>query len=137
MLRITKLTDYATLILGHMAQAPDRLFNAKSIADELKIGGPTVSKLLKILSTHHIVVSSRGAEGGYKLGKAPEALSVIEIIEAIEGPLAITECALASHQCSHATGCGAQTHWKKINRVIYQSLSQLTLANLMTSQELT
>jgi FeS assembly SUF system regulator len=136
MLRITKLTDYATLILGHMAQDPERLYSAKTIAQDLSMGGATVSKLLKILSAHHILVSSRGAEGGYKLGKPAEVLTVIEIIEAIEGPLAITECALVSHHCGQAKGCGVQDHWKKINQVIYKSLSALTLADLMASEEL-
>jgi FeS assembly SUF system regulator len=136
MLRITKLTDYATLILGHMAQAPERQYSAKIIAQDLSMGGATVSKLLKLLSAHHILVSTRGAEGGYKLGKPPEKLAVIEIIEAIEGPLAITECALVSHHCGQAKGCGVQAHWKKINQVIFKSLSELTLADLMASEEL-
>lgn len=136
MLRITRLTDYATLILGHMAQDPDRLYSASQITHELTIGPATVSKVLKILSAHQIVLSTRGSEGGYKLAKPAEALTVIEIIEAIEGPLAITECALSSHHCGQAKGCGVQTHWQKINRVIFKSLSELSLADLIASEEL-
>lgn len=130
MLRITRLTDYATVILSHMAQAPDRLYSAKSIAQELGIGGATASKILKILSGNHIVISTRGAEGGYKLAKSADSLRVTDIIEAIEGPLAITECALVSHHCGQSKGCGVQTHWQKINQVIVNALSELTLADM-------
>lgn len=131
MLRITRLTDYATVILGHMAQAPDRLYSAKSIAQELGIGGATASKILKMLSGSQIVISTRGAEGGYKLAKPAEDLPITDIIEAIEGPLAITECALISHHCGQAKGCGVQTHWQKINHVIVGALSELSLADMI------
>jgi FeS assembly SUF system regulator len=139
MLRITRLTDYATVILGHMAQAPERLYSAKVLADELslsgaELGGATVSKVLKILSGHHILVSSRGAEGGYKLAKPAHELTITAIIEAIEGPLAITECALSQHHCGQAKGCGVQTHWQKINQVIAKALDQMTLADLIQGQ---
>lgn len=130
MLRITRLTDYATLILGHMAQAPDRLYSAKVLAQELNLGAATVSKLLKILSGHQIVTSARGAEGGYKLAKRPEEISVTSIIQAIEGPLGVTECALLNHACSQIKACGVQTHWQKINEVIVKALSELSLADM-------
>lgn len=131
MLRITRLTDYATVILSHMAQAPERLYSAKTIAQDLSIGGATVSKILKMLSASHIVLSTRGAEGGYKLAQPAASLSVTRIIEAIEGPLAITECALVTHQCGQSKGCGVQTHWQKINAVIAQALSEVTLADMV------
>jgi FeS assembly SUF system regulator len=139
MLRITRLTDYATVILSHMAQAPERLYSAKTLAEELSsngaaLGGATVSKVLKILSGHHIVLSTRGAEGGYKLAKPAHELTVTEIIEAIEGPLAITECALSTHQCGQSKGCGVQTHWQKINQIIVKALDQMTLADLVQGQ---
>jgi FeS assembly SUF system regulator len=139
MLRITRLTDYATVILGHMALDPDRLYSAKTLAEQLSnngasLGGATISKVLKILSGHHIVLSTRGAEGGYKLAKSPDKLTITAIIEAIEGPLAITECALSQHHCGQAKGCGVQAHWQTINQVIAQALNQMTLADLIQGQ---
>lgn len=136
MLRVTRLTDYATVILGYMAQAPERVCSAKSMSQELAIGSATVSKILKILSAHHIVVSTRGAEGGYKLAKPAEQLSITNIIEAIEGPLAITECALTTHQCGQAKSCGVQNPWQKINQIIRFALSGVTLADMIRSEEL-
>jgi FeS assembly SUF system regulator len=122
-----------------MAQAPDRLYSAKTLAEELSnngasLGGATVSKVLKILSGHHIVLSTRGAEGGYKLAQPAHELTVTKIIEAIEGPLAITECALSLYHCDQSKGCGVQTHWQKINQVIVKALDQMTLADLVQDQ---
>jgi FeS assembly SUF system regulator len=118
-----------------MAQAPDRLYSAKSLAVELGMGGATVSKVLKILSARQIVASTRGSEGGYQLAKPAHELRVSEIIEAIEGPLAITECALRMHHCGQAKGCGVKTHWQKINQVIHRALSELSLADMVNEVE--
>lgn len=133
MLRITRLTDYATVILGHMAQAPERLFSAKTLAQELSMGGATVSKVLKMLSTHQVVSSTRGAEGGYKLAKPANAIQITDVIEALEGPLAITECALKAKVCEQARDCSVQSNWQRINQVIIEALSQLTLADMIQS----
>jgi len=135
MLRITRLTDYATVVLGHMAQAPTRQFSAKTLAHELSMGGATVSKVLKMLSAHQVVISTRGAEGGYKLAKPADAIQITDVIEALEGPLAITECALKAKRCTQASDCSVQGNWQKINQVIIEALNRLTLADMIKSPE--
>src|SRR5665213_3056708 len=97
MLRITRLTDYATVILTHMAKSPLQVFSAKSLAALLKMGPATVSKIMKMLSARGLVVATRGAEGGYRLLRAPEEVSVVDILVAMEGPVAMTECSVNGH----------------------------------------
>ncbi len=88
MLRITRLTDYSTQLLTHMAGAPEQVFSAKSLSDIMKIGQATTSKILKMLSARHIVLATRGAEGGYRLLKDPTGISLADILVAMEGPVA-------------------------------------------------
>lgn len=130
MLRITRLTDYATVILTHMAKSPAQVFSAKSLAALLKIGPATVSKILKMLSAQGLVGATRGADGGYRLLKTPENVSVVDILVAMEGPVAMTECSVTGHVCGHAHGCGVQGHWQRINQVMTSALSQVSLADL-------
>lgn len=131
MLRITRLTDYATVILTHMAKHPAQVFSAKSLAALLKIGPATASKILKILSGQGLLAATRGAEGGYRLLKAPEDISVVDILAAMEGPVAMTECTVTGHHCGHAHDCGVQGHWQRINEVVTTALSRVSLADLV------
>lgn len=131
MLKITRLTDYATVILTHMAKAPTQVFSAKSLAELLKMGPATVSKIMKMLSAQGLVGATRGAEGGYRLLKAPHEVSVIDILVAMEGPVAITECTLSGHRCGQALDCGVKGHWQRMNQVIMGALGQVTLADLV------
>ncbi len=93
MLRITKLTDYAIVVLSTMIEptAVDA-FAARDVADRSQIPQPTVSKVLKQLARAGLVVSERGKHGGYRLARAAGTISVADIIDAVEGPIAVTEC---------------------------------------------
>ena len=93
MLRISKLTDYATVILAEpRRRQPRELQTAAEVAERTRLGLPTVSKLLKSLQRAGLVASARGAHGGYQLARPAGAISAAEIIDALEGPVAITEC---------------------------------------------
>ena len=81
MLRISKLTDYGTLILAHMAGLPDRVHSATGLAETLGLGLPTVSKVLKTLGRHALVTSQRGAHGGYVLSRPATQISVANVID--------------------------------------------------------
>lgn len=135
MLRITRLTDYATVILTHMAKNPLQVVSAKSLAELLKMGPATVSKIMKMLSAQDLVVSTRGAEGGYRLVKTPEQVSVVDILVAMEGPVSMTECTVTGHGCSQAHDCGVQGHWQRMNAVIVDALKKVSLADLARSSD--
>jgi FeS assembly SUF system regulator len=128
MLRITKLTDYAIVILTHCATEERAQHTTKDLADRSKLPLPTVGKVLKTLARAGLVVASRGKYGGYSLARPPEEISVAEIIEAIEGPLAITECSEpGAGRCELEGGCPVRANWQKISAIVRRSLMNVSL----------
>ena len=127
MLRITKITDYGFLLLAHMAgQDSDLLHNAKDLSASVDIPLPTVSKVLKILTQGGVLQSHQGSKGGYSLARPADKISAAEIIEAVEGPVAITDC--CSEDCDRA--CEVSPSWQRINAAIIGALDGLTLADM-------
>ncbi|MFC4727850.1 SUF system Fe-S cluster assembly regulator [Coralloluteibacterium thermophilus] len=131
MLRVTKLTDYATVVLTVLAARPGDVHSAAELADAAGLEGPTVSKVLKPLAQAGLVDGFRGASGGYRLARAPADITLIEIVEAIEGPLAITACADHGGHCDIAARCGARASWRRINDVLADTLRGMTLAEML------
>jgi FeS assembly SUF system regulator len=130
MLRMSKLTDYGTLVLAQLAATSNGLASAVQVADATHIAQPTVSKLLKSLAKAGLVVSERGALGGYALARAPEEISAAEIIDALEGPVAITECSAVDGACDLEPFCRVGRAWQSINESIRVALQEVTLADL-------
>jgi FeS assembly SUF system regulator len=131
MLRLSKLTDYGTVVMTFMAREPSCVRSAHEIAEQIGVSAPTVSKVLKILARHDLVVSSRGAKGGYVLSRAPGDISMAEIISAMEGgPLGLTECSTTPGLCVQETNCSIRGNWQKINQVIVKALEQVSLAEM-------
>ncbi len=131
MLRMSKLTDYGLVLLTHMAQgggAPVR--TAHELAQASRVPVPTVSKILKELSKAGIVLSHRGRRGGYSLARPPDDISVAAVVEALEGPVALTECSTTAGECSLEPVCLAKSHWGPISRAIHRTLSRLPLSAL-------
>jgi len=131
MLRVTKLTDYATVVLSALADAPERVHNAAELAELARLELPTVSKLLKTLTQAGLVQSFRGSAGGYRLAKPADQISLIQIVEAIEGPLGMTECSGEHSSCEHETHCGVRSKWLRINDVVATALRGVSLAEMM------
>ncbi|WP_341649620.1 SUF system Fe-S cluster assembly regulator [Thauera humireducens] len=110
MLRISKLTDYGTLIVTHMATTPERVISATELADALGLGLATVSKILKALGRHGLVLSQRGTRGGYVLARPPAQISIADLIDALEEqPFGLTECSANNGTCNLETGCRIAT----------------------------
>lgn len=130
MLRISKLTDYATLILAHLAAAPERRLTAGQIAAETGLAAPTVSKLLKQLHRSGLVQSTRGLHGGYLLARPAGEITAVHILDALEGPVALTECAGSASQCSLEQTCLVGRAWQRVSRAIRRSLQEITLLEL-------
>ena len=136
MLRMSKLTDYGTVILTYLAGDPERVHSAKEVAEQTHLAAPTVSKLLKSLSHAGLVRATRGAGGGYLLTRPPGDISAAEIIDALEGPVAITECSATHSQCELEHLCCARGAWQKINHAIRVALDGVSLAQLQAPGEL-
>lgn len=130
-MRLSKLTDYATVILSHIAKKNDGVHAAMGIAEVTGIAQPTVSKVLKLLVNAKVLTSVRGAKGGYKLARSPEKISVAAVINALEGPIALTECSASHHACEQVQGCEIQGNWDLINKTVHNALESVTLADLI------
>jgi|SRR4051812_42520801 FeS assembly SUF system regulator len=130
MLRISKLTDYGTLILACLAAEPARVWTAAEVATCTRIGLPTVSKLLKKLQRSGLVTSTRGSHGGYQLALAPSDISAVRILDALEGPVAITECSGQHSSCGLESECRVGHVWQKVNGAIRRALNDISLAQM-------
>ena len=131
MLRISKLTDYAMLIMSQMAKAPDAILSAKELAYALHLSAATVSKILKILADADLVKSIRGALGGYQLSRPSDAISVADIIAAMEGNVALTECCQKINQCNINSICTMKDNWRKINELVSTYLGTVTITDML------
>ena len=137
MFRISKLTDYGTVVLACLATAPDRRQTATAVAARTRLGLPTVSKLLKNLHRAGLVSSARGAHGGYQLARPATRISAAAIIDAIEGPIAITECSGNHSTCDIESVCRTGSAWQRINGSIRRALDDISLAQLAGQEALT
>jgi FeS assembly SUF system regulator len=131
MLRVTKLTDYATVVLTVLATRRGEVLSAAELAEHSGLEQPTVSKLLKPLAQAGLVEGLRGVRGGYRLSRAADQISLIEVVEAMEGPLAMTECSQHDSNCGIAHQCGVRSNWRLINDVVADALRGVTLAQML------
>jgi len=131
MLRVTKLTDYATVVLTVLAAHPGEVLSATELAEFTGLEPPTVSKVLKPLAQAGLVEGLRGVRGGYRLTRAPGDITLYAVVEAMEGPLALTECSHDNHQCGMAPKCGARSSWRLINDVVSEALRNVTLVQIL------
>ena len=130
MLRVSKLTDYATVVMTVLADA-ERVHSAQELAERAHLELPTVSKLLKQLAHAELVESFRGVNGGYRLARAPERITIAEIVIAMEGPIGMTECSAHAGACGHEPHCGVRVNWQRINHAIAGALSSVSLADML------
>src|SRR6201995_2185470 len=130
MLRISKLTDYATVILAALAEEPQLVRTATTLAEQTRIAAPTVSKLLKQLQRAGLVASTRGLHGGYQLAKPATQISAAAILDALEGPVTLTDCSAGHGHCEIEATCRVGKVWQRLNLAIRRSLYDVSLAQL-------
>lgn len=130
MLRISKMADYATVVMVYLARHEGKRNNAKVIATECQIKQPTASKLLKLLANSGLLTSARGVTGGYTLARPAEHISVAEIINAVEGTAGLTECSLEEGICTLEPVCSIRGNWQLINHAVQTALDSVSLAAL-------
>jgi FeS assembly SUF system regulator len=133
MLRIRKLTDYGTVLLAAMDRQNRPWKTATELSQETHLSYATVGKLLKMLVRAHLLESQRGPHGGYRLARPAGTMTALEILEALEGKVAVIECGLAAHVCDRESFCAVSPPWQRINQVLRDALAKITLQDL-TSQ---
>jgi FeS assembly SUF system regulator len=132
MLRITRLSDYAVAILGQLAHSESAVNTAKELAARTGLPQPAVSKILKNLARSKLVASHRGVQGGYRLAREPSLVSVADVIEAVEGPVALTECGDSTDaSCEFVGHCSVQANWIRINQVVRRALSNVSVEDMI------
>lgn len=132
MIRIGKLTDYGILIMTYLARDPERLHAAQEIAQAVGITLPTANKLLKMLARGGLLDSQRGTKGGYALSRQPEAITMVDIIGALEGPVGLTDCGTAKQpgNCQRERSCSVKANWQRISQAVNDALAGVTLAEM-------
>lgn len=137
MIRLGKLTDYGLLLMAEIARSPRELHTARDLAEHCKLPLPTVSKVLKTLLQSRLLLSHRGTRGGYSLVREPQAIAITEIISALEGPLALTECSMDVSACDLEPSCPMKDNQKIINQVIHGALAKVMLSDLIRPLQVT
>ena len=136
MIRLSNLADYAVVVMTAAARCPDTgdeaRVSAAAIAAHTGIPAPTVAKLMGTLARAGLLVSTRGVAGGFRLAAAPSAITVASIVEAVDGPIALTNCQQGEvSACTLEGSCAVRPHWGPINAAVREALSAVTLAQLI------
>jgi FeS assembly SUF system regulator len=138
MVRLSKLTDYALVVMSCMARSSNSSRTSRDLSLELQLPLPTVSKLLKELLRSGLLVSQRGVNGGYSLSREPQEISLAEIIAALEGPIALTECSTDTiGLCALESCCAIKKNQQIISQVVRGVLDRLTLSDLIQPLQVT
>ncbi len=132
MIRLNKLTDYAIVLLAQMAKDPVLRLSSSQLAATTGIPEMTVAKILKSLSAAKLVSATRGAQGGYRLEYASDEITIRAIIEALDGPIAITDCIGGTTGCCSAEAkCPVRGRWDKVNDAMIRALDGITLVDMI------
>jgi len=130
MLRISKMTDYAIMVMVELSASRGEVLSAHALAESSHLELPTVSKVLKLLVKTGLVESYRGASGGYSLERRAKDISVAEIIAAIEGPIAMTECSAEEGLCAQESICNLRGNWQRISVAVAEAMEGVSLAEM-------
>ncbi len=136
MLRISKLTDYAILVMVELAREGEML-SAHALAERVHVEIPTASKVLKLLAGAGLLESYRGANGGYRVSRLASDISVAEVIAAIEGPIAMTECSAEEGLCSQEESCELRGNWQRISFAVARALQEVSLVEMSAPMKTT
>ena len=133
MIKINKMTDYAVVCLGILSRKAGYPISASELSKETCLNLYTVQKVLKIIvSKSDLISAHRGALGGYVLNRKSSEISVVEIIEALEGPITLTACVDNSENiCEASNICFLEGKWNKVNDTIRQTLKDISLDDLL------
>ncbi len=130
MIKLSRLADYGVVLMTRMTEDTDGVHNTLDMSVATGLPTPTVSKVLATLARNGLLVSVRGAKGGYRLGRTPRGISVADIIIAIDGPIALTQCIEHSGDCEVESLCPSRSGWHLINSTVREALEQVSLADL-------
>ena len=132
MIILSKLADYGVIVATRLAADPARQSTAAAIADDTLLPRATVAKILKALARAGLVSATRGPAGGYRLARRADAISVAEVVAAIDGDIGLTQCSVHVAECARTNYCPTRPHWAAINRAVAQALGAVSLDAMLT-----
>jgi FeS assembly SUF system regulator len=132
MIILSKLADYGVIVATHLAAYPERQLTSAAVADEVQLPRATVAKILKALAHAGLVTATRGATGGYRLARDARAISVAQVVAAIDGDIGLTQCSVHVAECARTDYCPTRPHWAPINRAVAHALAAVSLDAMLT-----
>ncbi len=132
MIILSKLADYGVIVATHLAADPGRQVTAATVAAETRLPRATVAKVLKALAHAGLAAATRGAAGGYRLARRATAISVAEVVAAIDGDIGLTQCSVHVAECARTHYCPTRPHWAAINRAVEEALKAVSLDAMVT-----
>lgn len=136
MMKVTKLADYGLVIMAKMAETPGSQQTAGGLALATGLAKPTTTKILKFLTKAALLKATRGKAGGYVLSKSPENTSVLDVIEAVDGKVGMTDCVFEDRPCKKEINCKAGGNLRVLSAAISQTLASVSIAALTGSHRL-
>ena len=133
MIRLSRLADYGIVLMGQMAARPAAVHTAMGLSEDTQLPMPTVAKLLGRLTQGGLLISHRGARGGYELARPPAQISVADVVTAVDGPIALTQC--LEHgpvPCEVERLCPTRHGWNRLNDAVKRALAEVSVAELAT-----
>lgn len=131
MLKISRLADYGVVVMRYLAYLPNRSVASAEVGTCTGIALPTVRKVMKQLSAAGLIDSALGTSGGYRLARGPDDISVAEMVAAIDGETALTECSISSELCNKHACCDVKLPWQRINKMVSAVLEGVSLKEMM------
>ncbi len=128
---VTRETDYAVRTVLYLARERDRNVSVTEIAQTMHIPKSFLAKILQRLVRHHILQSMRGVKGGFMLAKEPSEITLLAVMEAIQGPAGINVCAIDSRRCRMSSTCAVHPVWVEIRKEVERRLKKQTIAKLV------
>jgi len=136
MIRISRLADYGVVLMCEMSLSQGYTHSAHSLSEKTSMSESAIMKILKLLVKSKLLDSIRGPKGGYIVKKDPKDISVLDVVNAIDGPVAVTLCSQDSYEsCEFKAACAAERGWVNINKALQTTLSGFTIADFITSNE--
>ncbi|RJR20267.1 MAG: Rrf2 family transcriptional regulator [Nitrospiraceae bacterium] len=131
---ITRKTDYAIRCVLHLAGSKKEVVMVNEIAEERDIPRSFLAKILQTLAKAGIVESLRGIQGGFKLSRKPSEITLLDVVVAMEGTVAMNICAVDKKQCSFSSTCVVHPVWVDIRRDVEERLRQWDFARLLNAE---
>ena len=137
MFKLNRMTDYAILVLGVLAHRRGKILTTAQLAELTGLNQPTVAKVAKTLVGAHMLDTQRGVHGGYRLARQASIISLVQIVEAMEGPIAVNDCVDGAQDSSTANNCCfVSQNWNRVNLAVRNALDDVSLEDLIDPAQL-